>query len=117
MTPRQNDSLERSMGRIEGQLKGMAETLAEVRERLENAEEWRATVRHRLDAMEAHGKQMTAVAEAFAALQRSIREGTIMAKAYSRGVILGVGLAAGAGGATIATGLKWLYATLTGSGL
>jgi hypothetical protein len=111
MTPRQETSLERAFGRMEGQMVGMAEKIDHLVEMNAAATEWRASVSARLDAMDVHRNQMTAVATAFDALQQSIRDGKMQAK----GVMIGIGLAAGAGGATVATGLKWAWAAITGA--
>jgi len=54
---------------------------------------------------------MTHVAEAFNALQQSIRDGRMQA----RGVVIGVGLAAGAGGATMTAIASKIWQAVMGS--
>lgn len=111
MTPRQESSIERSIGRMEGQLEGIVATLKRVDERSSQRDEVLSDLLDRIEAMETHSKQMSAVADAFAALQQAIRDGQMQAK----GVLIGVSLAAGAGGATVATGFKWLYGLIVGA--
>jgi predicted RNase H-like nuclease (RuvC/YqgF family) len=110
MTPRQENSIERAVGRIEAQLEGLAHTLSRLTEKAEEADEWRHEVRERLERAESRGAQMTEVASAFSALQQSIRDGKMQAK----GIVIGIGVAAGAGGATLATGLKAFFVWLIG---
>ena len=116
MTRTEGQNIERMLGRIEAQLEMQAEVINKLVERAEKADEWRHEVRERLERNEAHSLGMTKVAKAFDELQRSLREGTIIAKAYSRGVLIGVGIAAGGAGATFATGIKWVWTAVTGSG-
>lgn len=111
MTPRQESGLERSVGRIEANLETLGAAIARLTEKADAADEWRHEVRERLDRHEVQSAQMVLVADAFSALQQSIRDG----KMQARGVVVGVGLAAGAGGATLATGLKWAWGAITGA--
>lgn len=111
MTPRQENSIERSVGRIEAQLEALTSALTKVDGKLDAADDWRTEVKTRLEKMEAHGEHMNRVAGAFDALEQSIRDGKMQAK----GVLIGIGVAGGAAGATAATGLKWLWAALWGA--
>ena len=111
VTPRQEGNIERSVGRIEAQLASISSYLEKVDGKLDAADEWRREVKTRLEAMESHSKQMDKVSGAFNALQQSIHDGKMQAK----GMVIGVGVAAGAGGATVATFIKWAWATLTGA--
>jgi hypothetical protein len=111
MTPRQENSIERSVGRIEAQLEAMAANLQRVDTKLDLADAWRSEVKARLEAMEDHGARMDKFAGAFDALQQSFRDGKMQAK----GVMIGIGVAGGAAGATAATGIKWLWAAIAGA--
>lgn len=111
MTPRQETTIERAVGRIEAQLEAMAANLQRVDGKLDAADTWRNEVKSRLEKMEDHGAHMDKVAGAFDALQQSIHDG----KMQARGMVIGIGVAGGAAGATAATGLKWLWAALTGA--
>lgn len=110
MTPRQENSIERAVGRIEGQMDHLVAAVGRIEERHDTQNEALADVVTRLEKMEAHGVAMNHVADAFAALQQAVRDGKMQAK----GIMIGIGLAAGAGGATIATGIKAFLAWLTG---
>lgn len=105
MTPKQETSLERAFGRMEGQLESVITSLAEVKQNLEDANEYRHEVRTRLENVERQHKNLSEVAASFTALQQSIRDGRNQAK----GIVIGVGLAAGAGGATIATFARYVW--------
>ena len=111
MTRVEATNIERLLGRIETLLEMQGAAIDRLTEKADQADEWRHEVRERLEKNEAHGANMARVAEAFDALQLSIRDG----KNQARGVVIGVGLAAGAGGATVATGIKWLWTALVGA--
>ena len=111
MTPKQETSLERAFGRMEGQLESMIITLAKVKQNLEEANEYRHEVRTRLESVERQNAAMAEVAESFGALQQSIRDG----KLQLRGVIMGVGLAAGTAGATLPTIVQKVWAIFAGA--
>lgn len=104
-------SVERSVGRIEGQLEGIVATLKRVDERSATRDGTLESVLERLDTMEAHADAMRKVADDFGALQQMLRDSRMQAK----GVLLGIGLAAGAGGATLATFFKGLWTWATGA--
>jgi hypothetical protein len=110
MTPREETSLERALGRVEGRLEGLDEKIDRIVAKQDLASGDRMSILARLDAQEAQAERHEAVGKSFAALQQSIRDGRMQAK----GIMIGVGLVAGAGGATAATGLKWLWAAVTG---
>ena len=101
MTGAEERSLERAVGRIEARLDAVAEDVKRANDKLDAADEWRHEVRQRLEKMEEND-----VSNAFRALEQSIRDG----KNQARGVVIGVGLAAGAGGATFATFFKSIAA-------
>lgn len=108
MTPRQENSIERSVGRIEAQLEAVAAFIVKADGRMDATEEWQRDMTARFEKMEASD-----VSKAFNALQQSIHDGKMQAK----GVVIGVGVAAGAGGATIATFAKSAWAWLMGGGV
>lgn len=110
MTPRTETNIERTVGRIEGQVEHLVTEVAMVRKALESAEEYRHEVKARLERVESHGRQMSEVADNFSALQQGIRDG----KMQMRGVIVGIGLAAGAGGAALTTALQKLWILFVG---
>jgi hypothetical protein len=110
MAAQGDSSVERSIGRIEGQLDGIVATLKRVDERSAARDGTLESVLARLDAMETHTDTIRKVSTDFGALQQTLREGKIWAK----GVLIGVGLVAGAGGATVATFFKGLYTWATG---
>jgi hypothetical protein len=103
-------SLERSIGRIEGQLEGIVATLKRVDDRSAARDGTLESVLDRLGAMEDHAETMKAVATEFNTLRQTIRDG----KMQARGVLLGVGLAGGVGGATVATFLKGVWTQVFG---
>lgn len=111
MTPRTESNLERTVGRIEGQLESVITSLADVKQTLETAHEWRHEVKTRLEQVESHGRQMSEVADSFTKLQQSIRDSRNQAK----GVVVGIGLAAGAGGAALTTALQKLWMLFVGA--
>ncbi len=111
MTPRQESNLERTVGRIEAQLEHFMNHLASINEKLDHADDWRQEVKQRLERVEQHNKNLGHVADAFQSLQQSIRDG----KMQARGVVIGVGLAAGAGGATMTALAQKVWSALVGS--
>jgi chromosome segregation ATPase len=106
MTPRQETNLERSVGRIEANLEALAAAIAKLTAKADNADEWRHEVKDRLEKIEARD-----VSGAFTALQQSIRDGKMQLK----GAMIGVALAGGAAGATVATFIKALWAWIMGA--
>jgi prefoldin subunit 5 len=110
MTSRQNENLERSIGRIEATLEHLTTTLKRVEDSMSASDRTRETILDRLTAMENHAETMKAVAEEFATLRQTIRDG----KMQARGMLIGVGVVAGAGGATLATAFKSAWAWFTG---
>lgn len=111
MTPRQETSLERTVGRIEGQLDAVVNSLAAVNQKLDSADDWRHEVRSRLESVERQHKSLSEVAASFGELQQSIRDG----KMQVRGIVMGVGLAAGTAGATLPTIAQKVWAILVGA--
>jgi hypothetical protein len=109
MTPRQENSIERSVGRIEARQETMAENIKALTDAVmgmkDASDEWRHEVKARLEAIEARD-----VSSAFIALQQSIRDGKMQIK----GAFIGVALAGGAAGATVATFIKAIAAWIAG---
>jgi hypothetical protein len=105
------NTVERSVGRIEGQLEGVVATLKRVDDRSAARDGQFEEMSDRMAALEIHAKSMVLVTNEFNALQQAIRDG----KMAGRGIVLGVAMAAGAGGATVATFFKGLWAWLGGS--
>lgn len=115
MPTREDPELGRAVGRIEGRLDNLITAVDRIETKHDRHDNLIYDIIDRLDKAEIVGESMTRVVGAFDALQRSIHEGSLKAKAFASGTIVGVSLAAGAAGATVATGLKWLYTTITGS--
>lgn len=104
------------MGQLQGQLVGLNAAvsdmradlkggLAEVHTQLRVADEWRRDVKDHLEKVDERD-----VSKAFLALQQSIHD----SKTTVRGIILGVSLAGGAVGATVATFFKSAWAWFVG---
>ena len=111
MTPRQETSLERAFGRMEGQIEAIAETLSEMKQSLEEGREVRQDMLARLERVERQNKNLSEVASSFNDLQQSIRDG----KMQVRGIVMGVGLAAGTAGATLPTIVQKIWTLLAGA--
>lgn len=111
MTPKQETSLERAFGRMEGQLESVIIALAEVQKNLQEANEHRHEVRTRLENVERQHASLSEVAASFSELQQSIRDG----KMQVRGIVMGVGLAAGTAGATLPTIVQKVWAIFAGA--
>jgi methyl-accepting chemotaxis protein len=111
MTPKQETSLERAFGRMEGQLESVITSLAEVQKNLQEANEHRHEVRTRLENVERQHASLSEVAESFGALQQSIRDG----KMQVRGIVMGVGLAAGTAGAALPTIVQKIWTAISGA--
>jgi predicted RNase H-like nuclease (RuvC/YqgF family) len=111
MTPRQENSIERSVGRIEAQLEALADAVKALAEAVAVVKDSAEPMRADIAELKRRADLAAAVTEKFNALDQSIRDG----KMQFRGAIIGVGIAGGAAGATAATGLKWLYALLFGA--
>lgn len=110
MTPRQETNMERSLGRLEAQVEAAIATLARVDKRSEARDEAFQEMRDDIALLKKHAQDMVVVTNEFNALQRAIRDG----KMTGRGIIIGVGLAGGAVGATVATFLKTIWVALMG---
>lgn len=111
MTPRQENSIERSVGRIEAQNEALAENFKALTEAVLSVKDASETMKTDIAELKRRADLAAAVTEKFTALDQSIRDGKMQAK----GIVIGVGIAGGAAGATAATGLKWLWAALTGA--
>lgn len=121
MATRQTNSIEQSVGRIEGQLEGVAATLDRFDSLLEKLdarglvrdEEFK-TMSDDISALKRHAEEMTKVKSDFTALQQFIRDG----KMTGKGVVIGLTLAAGTGGAAVGLFFRqivtWLDKLFTG---
>jgi hypothetical protein len=100
----------RAIGRIEGQLEGILATLKRVDDRSAARDGAFEGLADRLGALEEHQKHMIVVTKEFNALQQAIRDG----KMQGKGVLIGIGIAAGTGGAAVATFFKGLWVAVFG---
>lgn len=100
----------RALGRLEGKVEGMAATLSRVDMRSAARDEAFDVFSDRLGALEEHAKSMVQVTNQFNALQQAIRDG----KMQGKGILIGISLAGGAGGAAAATFFKGLWAFFFG---
>lgn len=103
--------LSRALGQVEGQLKGILATLERVDARSAARDDAFDEMRHDIAALKEHAAEMIVVTDKFNALQQAIRDG----KMQGKGILIGIGLAGGAGGAAVATFFKSLWAFLIGS--
>lgn len=108
MTERTN---ERTLGRLEAQMEVLLETVKQINTNLANADLSREEMRSDIRGLQEHAKEMIEVAERFKALQQMIRD----SRMTGRGVMIGIGLAGGAVGATVATFFKTLWAAIFGA--
>lgn len=111
MTPRQENGIERSVGRIEAQLEALAGAVKSLTEVVTSVKESAEPMRSDIAELKRRADLAAAVTEKFSALDQSIRDGKMQAK----GIVIGVAIAGGAAGATAATGLKWLWAAIMGA--
>lgn len=102
--------LNRAIGRMEGQLEGVLATLKRVDERSAARDGAFEEMADRLAALEEHQRSMVIVTNQFNALQQAIRDG----KMQGKGILIGIGLAGGVGGATAATFFKGIWAFFFG---
>ena len=98
------DTIERALGRLEGQLGGVVTTLGEVKSALHD-------LAPRVTKVEEHAEKMTEVAGHVTGLQQLVRDG----KMQGKGILLGFGLATGAVGATVSTFIKHLLVAAAGN--
>lgn len=98
------DTIERALGRLEGQLGGVVTALGEVKSALHD-------LAPRVTKVEEHAEKMTEVAGHVTGLQQLVRDG----KMQGKGILLGFGLATGAVGATVATFIKHLLGAAAGN--
>lgn len=103
MVSGREDTIERALGRLEGQLGGVVTTLGEVKSALHD-------LAPRVTKVEEHAEKMTGVASNVDGLQQLVRDG----KMQGKGILLGFGLATGAVGATVATFVKQLFGAAAG---
>lgn len=111
MTPRQENSIERSVGRIEAQNEAMAETLTRLVDQFGTVHEASQAMKADIAELKRRADLWAAVTVKFDALEQSIHD----KKMQLKGVIVGVGIAGGAAGATAATGIKWAISTFWGA--
>lgn len=121
MATRQTNSIEQSVGRIEGQLEGVAATLDRFDSLLEKLDA-RGVVRDEefkimsddISELKRHAEDMIKVKSEFTALQQFLRDG----KMTGKGVVIGLTIAAGTGGAAVAVFFRqivtWLDKLFTG---
>lgn len=118
MTPRQEDSIERSVGRIEAQNEAQAENIKALAESFKAVTDVVMAIKDAAEPMRADIAELkrradlaAEISDRFNALDQSIHDRAMQAK----GVLIGVGIAGGAAGATAATGIKWVVGTLWGA--
>lgn len=111
MTPRVENSIERSVGRIEAQNEALAENFKALTEAVLVLKDATEPMRADIAELKRRADLAAAMTDKFNALDQAIHDRTMQFK----GVIIGVGVAGGAAGATAATGLKWLWAAIWGS--
>ena len=103
--------IHRALGRMEGKLEGITATLERVDKRSAARDETLQQMDDRLAKLEAQSETTVIVTKEFNALQQAIRDG----KMQGKGIAIGIGLAAGAGGATVVTLFKNAWASLFGA--
>lgn len=111
MTPRQENSIERSVGRIEAQLEALADAVKSLAEAVAVVKDSAEPMRADIAELKRRADLAAEITSKFSALDQSIRDG----KNQAKGIVIGVGIAGGAAGATAATGLKWLWAAMFGA--
>jgi len=118
MTPRQENSIEQTVGRIEGRQEAMVENIKAISDAVKAMTEVVSAVKDSTEPMRADIAELkrradlaAEITSKFSALDQSIRDG----KNQAKGIVIGVGIAGGAAGATAATGLKWLWAAMFGA--
>ncbi len=107
----QENTIERALGRLEGQLDGVVATLERVDKRSAARDEKMHELVTRVTKVEEHAEKMTEVAGHVTGLQQLVRDG----KMQGKGILLGFGLATGAVGATVATFIKHLLGASAGN--
>lgn len=110
MTPRQETSIERSVGRIEAQNEALAESFKALSEAVLAIRDAAEPMRADIAELKRRADIAAAVTDKFNALDQSIRDRTMQVK----GIVMGVGIAGGAAGATVATGIKWVASNFWG---
>ena len=107
----ENGEINRAIGRIEGQLQGITATLERVDRRSAARDETLQQMDDRLAKLEVQSETTVVVTQEFNALQQAIRDG----KMQGKGIAIGIGLAAGAGGATVVTLFKNTWPSIFGA--
>jgi len=110
MTPRQENSIEQTVGRIEGRQEAMVESLKALTEAVAAIKDASDPMRADIAELKRRADLAAEITSKFSALDQSIRDG----KNQAKGIVIGVGIAGGAAGATAATGLKWLWSAMFG---
>jgi chromosome segregation ATPase len=114
MTPRQENSIERSVGRIEAQNEALAENFKSLTEAVMSLRDAAEPMRADIAELKRRADLWAAVTEKFNALEQAIHDGKLAAKFGTKGFVLGLTVAGGAVGATAATGVKWVVASIWG---
>ena len=106
-----DSELHRLVGRLEGTLGGIRATLDRVDKRSAARDVKIDEMADRLGSLERQSKTTEIITQEFNALQQAIRDG----KKIGKGITIGVGLAAGAGGATIIALFKNVWVSIFGA--
>lgn len=106
-----DSELHRALGHLEGTLEGIRATLERVDKRSVERDAKLGEMSDRLSALERQSKTTEVITQEFNALQQAIRDG----KKIGKGITIGVGLAAGASGATVAALFKNVWVSIFGA--
>jgi len=115
MTPRQENSIERAVGRIEAHQEAMAENLSRLVDQFAAANATVQEMKSDVAELKRRADLWSIITDRFNALENTIHDGKLAAKSGTKGFILGVTFAGGAVGATAATGIKWVVSTIWGA--
>jgi hypothetical protein len=110
MTRGEEHSIERAVGRIEANQEAMAENFKAMTEAFMAIKAATEPMRSDIAELKRRADMAAEISDRFNALDQSIHDRAMQAK----GVLIGVGIAGGAAGATVATGIKWIAATFWG---
>ncbi len=108
--------LNRDIGVMQGELKGIVATLARVDERSAARDEAFEEIRNELRKMAAnietlnkHAQDSIEIGKKFNALSQSIRDGAMQAKGVGKGIGIGIVIASASGGAAVVAFGKELW--------
>lgn len=110
MTARQETNVERVLGRLEAQVEAVAETLERLDTRSEARDSKIEDMSGRLWSVEKKVEMAVAMRDDVTALKQLLRDG----KMQGKGMLMGIALSAGAGGAAAATAFKTIWSWLFG---